>query len=137
MDETFENYLAADPATGGDPKTLNIPAVRNMNCSPCSWTRTVRNTRNVATHWMASGHNITPGFQVAVSPASFSFSGGLGETREITIIATPTANLTAEVAFGEVVLHETGGVAPDQRITVAIEGTLARPTPRRSPPPRP
>jgi subtilisin family serine protease len=137
MDETFENYLAADPATGGDPKTLNIPAVRNMNCSPCSWTRTVRNTRNVATHWMASGHNITPGFQVHVLPASFSFTGGLGETREITIIATPAANLTAEVAFGEVVLHETGGVAPDQRITVAIEGTLARPTPRRSPPPRP
>ena len=49
MDETFANYLAADPATGGDVKTLNLPAVRDMDCTPnCSWTRTVRNTLDVA-----------------------------------------------------------------------------------------
>jgi len=123
MDETTANYLAANPATGGDPKTLNLPAVRNMDCSPsCNWTRTVRNTRTEATSWTASGTAITPGFDIEVSPSSFTFGGGLGETQELTITATPTTNLTGAVAFGEVVLHETGGVSPDERVTVAIKG---------------
>ncbi len=123
MDETFANYLAANPATGGDPKTLNLPAARDMACTPnCTWTRTVRNSRTEATSWTASGAAITPGFNISVSPSSFTFGGGLGETRKLTITATPTTNLT-NVAFGEVVLHEAGGVAPDGRITVAIKGS--------------
>jgi subtilisin family serine protease len=123
MDETVANYLAANPSTGGDPRTLNLPAVRDMDCTPdCSWTRTVRNSRTQATSWTATGNAITPGFNIVVSPSSFTFSGGLGETRELTITATPTSDLTAAVAFGEVVLHENGGVSPDERMTVAIKG---------------
>ena len=62
MDETFANYLAADPNNGGDPKTLNVPSVRNMECTPnCTWTRTVRNTLTSATSWTATGTAITPG----------------------------------------------------------------------------
>ncbi len=123
MDETTQHYLDANPTIGGDPKTLNIPALRDMDCSPnCTWTRTVRNTRNVATSWMASGAAITPGFVIEVSPSSFAFGGGLGETQELTITATPQTDLTGAVAFGEVVLHENGGVAPDQRLSVAIKG---------------
>ena len=37
-------------------------------------------------------------------------------------MATPTTDLTGAVAFGEVTLHESGGVSPDERITVAIKG---------------
>ena len=123
MDETTQHYIDANPNTGGDPKTLNIPSVRNMDCSPnCTWTRTVRNTRTEATSWTASGTAITPGFDIEVSPSSFTFGGGLGETQELTITATPTTDLTSAVAFGEVVLHETGGVSPDERMTVAIKG---------------
>ena len=67
MDETTQHYLDANPNTGGDPKTLNIPTVRNMECTPnCTWTRTVRNTRHVATSWTASGTAITPGFNIEV-----------------------------------------------------------------------
>lgn len=123
MDETVANYLAANPSTGGDPKTLNLPAVRDMDCTPdCSWTRTVRNTRTERTSWTATGNAITPGFNIVVSPSSFTFSGGLGETRELTITATPTTDLTGAVAFGEVVLHENAGISPDERVTVAIKG---------------
>jgi Fibronectin type-III domain len=123
MDETTQHYIDANPNIGGDPKTLNIPSLRNMDCSPnCTWTRTVRNTRNVATSWTASGTAITPGFDIEVSPSSFTFGGGLGETQELTITATPTTDLTSAVAFGEVALHETGGVSPDELMTVAIKG---------------
>ncbi len=140
MHETTANYLAANPALSGDVKTLNIPAVRNMNCTPsCSWTRTVRNTLPGASSWTAAGANITPGFDITVSPSSFSFTGAgirpvdtvffsgfdqpaAVETQVLTITATPTTNLTAAVAFGEVNLTETGARSPQQHITVAIRG---------------
>ena len=131
MNETFANYLAANPGTGGDPKTLNIPSVRNMSCEPsCSWTRTVRNTLTTPTNWTATGSNITPGFTVTVQPPSFSFSGGLSETQVLTITAVPS-NLTVPVAFGQVLLSPAaeGNTPPQQRITVAINGPAPTPTP--------
>lgn len=52
MDETGANYLAADPATGGDPSALNQPSLANGNCSaPCTFTRTFRNPTAAAQHW--------------------------------------------------------------------------------------
>ena len=122
MDETTQHFIDANPNTGGDPKTLNIPSVRNMECSPnCTWTRTVRNTLTSATSWTATGTAITPGFTVDVQPSSFSFTGGLGETQELTITVTPETNLTSAVAFGEVVLHR--GPMPTDR--------MASPSPMR------
>ena len=142
MDETTQNFIDANPNTGGDPKTLNIPSLRNMECTPnCTWTRTVRNTLTSATSWTATGTAITPGFTIDVQPSSFSFTGGLGETQELTITATPNTNLTSAVAFGEVVLAvdangPNGIVIPNERITVAIEGsTGGTPTPSPSPTP--
>ena len=123
MDETFANYLAANPATGGDVRTLNIAAVRDMDCTPsCSWTRIVRNTLDGASSWTASGNATTPGFTINVTPPTFGFTGGLAETQVLTITATPLVDLTGAVAFGEVLLSENGSLSPDQHITVAIRG---------------
>jgi hypothetical protein len=122
MHETKTRFLNANPGIGGDPKTLNLPSVRNMQCTPnCTWTRTVRNTRNVPSTWSASGVATTPGFHISVTPANFSFTGNPSETRQLTITATPSSNLTAAVAFGQVVLSD-GGQSPDQHLTVAIKG---------------
>ena len=130
MNETFANYLAANPTTGGDPRTLNVPSVRDMNCTPsCTWTRTVRNTKTVPTSWTAAGSAITPGFAVNVVPPSFSFTGDVAETQLLTITATPLVDLTAAVAFGQVLLTETGAVSPNERITVAIKGLPGAGTP--------
>ena len=130
MNETFANYLAANPSTGGDPRTVNTPSVRDMNCTPiCTWTRTVRNTKTVPTSWTAAGSAITPGFAVNVVPPSFNFSGDVAETQLLTITATPLVNLTAAVAFGQVLLTETGAVSPNERITVAIKGLPGAGTP--------
>jgi subtilisin-like proprotein convertase family protein len=134
MNETFANFLAANPATGGDPKTLNIPSVRNTTCTPnCTWTRTVRNTKTVPTSWTATGSAITPGFTVNVSPPAFAFTGNLAQTQVLTITATPTVNLTGAVAFGQVLFTETGGVSPNERITVAIKGQPGATTPTPTP----
>ncbi len=123
MDETIANYRAANPATGGDVKTLNIPSVRNVDCTPdCTWTRTVRNTSPAPTSWTATGHGITDGVSVSIEPSTFTFSGDIDDTQLLTITATPTGDMTASVAFGEVVLAEAADLSPDLRIAVSIRG---------------
>ena len=123
LDETKANYLAANPAASGDVKTLNLPSMRNVACSPtCQWTRTVRNTVATPTSWTATGIAGNPLFGLTVNPSSFSFTGGLAETQTVTINATVWGDLTTAMAFGEVLFTEAGGQSPDLRFTVAIRG---------------
>ncbi|MBX2848205.1 MAG: S8 family serine peptidase, partial [Acidiferrobacterales bacterium] len=52
MSESIENFLAADPALGGDPSTLNLASMMDSNCvGECSWTRTVTNTLDKTGYW--------------------------------------------------------------------------------------
>ncbi len=143
MNETFANFLAANPGTGGDPRTLNVPSVRDMTCSPsCVFTRTVRNTKTVPTSWTAAGssHHCRPVMTVAIVPPTFNFTGNVAETQVLTITVTPLVALTEPVAFGQVLLTEAAAVSPPERLTVAIKGLPAgivtpTPTPSSSPTP--
>ncbi len=128
MDETFANYLAANPATGGDVKTLNLPAVRNLNCTPqCSFTRTLRNTLDVASNWTVTLGGFTPDLDVQVTPSTFSFTGDTNETVTLTITAIPQANLTGGIEFGRIMLSEDSDLAPGAHLTAAISGTQSEP----------
>lgn len=122
MNETFANFLAANPATGGDVRTLNLPALRDVNCSPnCTFTRTVRNTLDVPTSWSADFEVISGSFNVSVSPSSFSFSGNTNETQTLEITLTP--NGTIPLSFGTIDFVEASGLSPDLHFTVALAGT--------------
>lgn len=121
LNETYDNFLAADPASSGDPKTLNIASARNMDCADsCDWTRTLRNTLSTPSSWSVTV-NAPEGLDVSVDTPSFSFDGSATATQEITITATPTAELT-DVTFAEVVFHEANGLAPDAHLYVAVKG---------------
>jgi subtilisin family serine protease len=121
MNETFANFLAAEPP-GGDPKTLNIASARNMNCvDSCDWTRTLRNTLTAPSSWTVTV-NAPAGLDVSVDTPNFSFTGGIGETHAITITATPTTTLT-DVTYAEVVFHEASAAAPDAHFYVAVKGS--------------
>jgi subtilisin family serine protease len=142
MDETIDNYIAANPATGGDPRTLNIPSVRNTDCSAgCSWTRTVRNVLDGAAEWNAVGNSND--FTVNVTPANFDLlpgdvlfvdgsETGSGEPvssfQTITITASGVTSGNV-MAFGDVILSEAGGQAPNSLLTVAVSETLPPPPP--------
>jgi subtilisin family serine protease len=124
MNETYANFLAADPALAGDPKTLNIPSARNLACNTsCTFPRTFRNTLTTASSWTVTV-NAPAGLNVTVSNPAFSFTGNITQTQAQTITATPTVDLTAPT-FAEIVFHETGGQAPDAHMYVAIQGTAA------------
>lgn len=83
LDVSKEEYLAANPADGGDPTALNIPALVQTNCLlNCSWTRTVTATR--AGSWTFSSQPIQGAMDLSVSPASFSLAEGQSQQLVIT-----------------------------------------------------
>ncbi len=98
FNETFANFLAANPAAGGDVKTLNLPSVRNRACAPsCTFTRTVRSTLGVPATYNATVDNPT-GFVVDVSPSNFTIAAGA--TQVLTITLTPQLGEITVAALG-------------------------------------
>jgi subtilisin family serine protease len=140
LDETREHFVAADPALGGDPKTLNLASLRNVDgCdapNPCTWTRTLRGVLPGSSSWTVSV-NAPAGLSVEIDPPTFAFDGtgatpdtvfangfdaSLAQT--ITVTATTDASL-AGAQFAEIVFHEANGAAPDAHMAVAVKGTSA------------
>lgn len=121
FNETFANFLAADPSNGGDVRTLNLPSVRNRACAPsCTFTRTVRSTLAApATYDVTT--DLPTGFAVSVSPSNFTIAAG--GTQTLTITVTPQLGEPGSaIRFGAVNLVRLLGSEPTQHITVAVQG---------------
>jgi hypothetical protein len=128
MDETYANFLAANPSATppGDVKTLNVAQLRNTSCTTsCTWTRTVKNQLSTQGSWNVTA-STDPAFSVSASPATFTLPPGA--TQAITFTATTSGDVSA-IRFGNVVLQEANGQAPDQHITVAVQDAGAPPPP--------
>lgn len=124
MDETYANFLAANPAGGTlDVKALNLPSMRNTACAPsCMFTRVVRSTLATASEWSVS-FDTAADISATVTPASFSLAPGASQTLQITVSVDPSGrSLTAPnpPGFGAVVLTEAGGLSPPQHLSVAV-----------------
>jgi subtilisin family serine protease len=150
MDETFVNYLAANPNAGGDPRTLNLPNARNSTCgASCDWDRSLRSTLGIETNWVLT--TVTDGtFDLVVTPSCFkldeeivvpnldiifadSFEDdaplnpcGLISLSDQTINFTATnVPTTAEgMSFGKVILTEINGLSPPLHINVSVNLAL-------------
>ncbi len=75
LDETTQDFSAADPESGGDPSTLNLASMQKAGClTSCSFSRYFHSTQNHAVTWtatVASGPGA--GFSsVTVSPSKFT-----------------------------------------------------------------
>jgi subtilisin family serine protease len=105
LNETRANFEAANPATSGNPETLNIASMANRSCfQSCTFTRTVRNTRSTAATW----NFVLEGLTGTVSPASATIAAGATQTLLITIDSSSiAANATAN--FGSLALREPTG----------------------------
>ncbi|MBL4942598.1 MAG: S8 family serine peptidase [Colwellia sp.] len=115
MNETAANYMAANPANDGVPKTLNIPSVTDANCvGLCSWTRTVTATMDGS--WTTEGINISDGLEITVTPASFDLAAG--ESQEISISVDAIQAESDVWSFGHVVM--TSDAHPTARLPVNV-----------------
>ncbi|MCA9946970.1 MAG: S8 family serine peptidase, partial [Anaerolineales bacterium] len=116
LDESIINYQNANPANGGDAKTLNIASFGNAQCLlECSWTRTVRSTQAASVTWTAS---VAGPMGLTVTPASFVL--GAGETQEIVVTADVSALPAGDWVFGEVTLEPSVAGIPTAGFPVAV-----------------
>ena len=96
MDETYENFLAADPAEGGDVKTLNLPSLYNSSCvGECSWTRTFTSVAS-----QPATYTVTAPEWITVDPAFFTINPD--EAQEITITADVSGATPDEWQFATI-----------------------------------
>ncbi len=75
LDESDANFLAANPATGGDLATLNLASMASNDCdTTCTFTRTLKSTTLTDQTFTLADTGLAGGIDVA--PASFTISAG-------------------------------------------------------------
>jgi hypothetical protein len=116
LNETTENYLAANPATGGDTSTLNLANMAKTSCvGSCSFERTFRATRANQRNWDAH----IEGLAGSVDRPQFNLGpSGVGTLR----VTVDTTGLPAGTwQFGTLVLTPRGNTdSPVLRLPIAV-----------------
>ena len=108
MNETGANFRAADPALGGEPRTLNLPHLVDRDCrESCSFTRTVRHIASEALTYEAS-IAAQSGLSATVSPSSFTLSEGQTQTLQIDVTVDMAQLAEGEDVFGQLTLTPAG-----------------------------
>ena len=116
MDETFGNYMKANPATGGVPLSLNIPSMTNTQCiDTCTWTRTFTATKDA--NWTATSVSTSNNMALTVSPTSFDIKAG--ETQTLTVTADVSASAADVWNFGSLELTSAG--LPDAHLPILVQ----------------
>lgn len=124
LDESHANFVAANPGVGGDPATLNLPALVDRDCAGiCAWERTVTSTVAGSATFAASAEAPT-GTTVTVAPESFTLAQGESQTVTVTV-DTGTAEqatwLFGRVALSSDATHASGLPVADSDFPIAIQ----------------
>lgn len=125
MDETGDNYRAANPEQGGDVTALNVPYLVNAECAgTCTWMRTFTATSDGS--WTVSAEALAadgaPFLELDAYPKSFSLMAG--ETQSIMVTAqildveTVNATSASNEVFGKVHLTPADASLPNQYLPV-------------------
>ncbi|HEX8683753.1 MAG TPA: S8 family serine peptidase [Ardenticatenaceae bacterium] len=128
LDETTENFEAANPAEGGDPKTLNLANFTDSDCvGTCSWTRTLRNASGQELTW----HALTEapaGMEITVEPSVFTIP--VSGTQVITVSVDAVAFNPEDANCGDEAEGVEGWACGEVRLTTtppALRGANAVP----------
>lgn len=101
MEVSYAEYVAANPAAGGDIRTLNIPSYQNSNClGGCTFTRTLKNVAGVETDYTIVIEQ-TEGVEITTTPAA-SFTIPAGGTQVIIVHVAPSMLSGGEWQFGRI-----------------------------------
>jgi len=118
MDETNANYVAANPAAGGEISSLNLPSIAKFNVvGNATFTRTFTRARPGSQTYTLSTSGFPAG-ALTVSPASFTIAEGGSQT--VTVTVTAGLLTAAEWTLGEVTLTPETTVEPDLHLPVAM-----------------
>lgn len=118
LNETKANFLAANPAAGGNASALNLPSIGKFNCmGSCTFTRTFRNALSTRQSWTAKVQGLT----ALVTPSLFTLNPGESKAVKITI-SSGSLPQTGVFNFGKLVLTASGGnlAQPVLRLPIAL-----------------
>jgi subtilisin family serine protease len=119
LHETADNFQAAWPGGGGDPKTLNLPSLTDSMCAgSCSWTRTFENALSTTAHWTVAGSG-PAWITFAFTPSDFTLAPGASQTMTIEARVGP-GSPEGTWSFAEVIMTATGLEIPDARMPVSV-----------------
>lgn len=118
LDESGANFLAANPATGGNLAHLNLPSLASATCvGTCTFTRTLRRALAGAQTYTVTTNGFS-GNALAATPASFTVaSAGTGT---LTISVQSQLLPEAQWSLGEIVLTPSSPAEPVLHLPVAI-----------------
>ena len=118
LDETVDDFLAADPDFGGEPKDLNLPGLVDSVCSgTCDFQRTVTDLAGGGASWSASAQGFAEDVLVSITPANFSLANGGDQALTISVDLTQS-NTVGKWVYGEVRLASSG--YPDAVFPLAV-----------------
>jgi len=118
MDETAANFLAANPATGGDISTLNLASMAKANfIGDTTFTRTFRRARAGSQTYTLSAVGFSAGV-IDFSPASFTISST--GSRTITVTAHGALLASSQWSLGELILTPSAGDEPTLHLPIAL-----------------
>ncbi|GAB3272451.1 S8 family serine peptidase [Parahaliea aestuarii] len=116
LDETTENFVAANPDLGGDPRTLNIPSMQDGAClGGCSWTRTFTNTARNTVHVDVAASSLGDA-QFSVEPSRLKLKSG----QSASIQVSADTRLASGWQFGQIDLQRRGD-GPDLHLPIAAQ----------------
>ncbi|MDA0246194.1 MAG: S8 family serine peptidase, partial [Chloroflexi bacterium] len=105
LDITEAEYVAANPALGGNPQQLNNASLGDSDCvGVCVWVREIESTLEVASTWVITPE-LPAGMSMTVEPSSFTLPAG--GTQVITFTADATGVTPNTWHFGRVWFTET------------------------------
>lgn len=122
FDETGANYTAANPGTGGDVKTLNVPSLKNANCDgSCAWTRTACNATSATVTWTDSSSDQT-GISIGINPGQFTLAPGACQTFTVSLVIL-SAPGSIGFRFASIALTPDDAAIPDTHLPIVFDGT--------------
>jgi subtilisin family serine protease len=101
MEVSYAEYVAANPAVGGDIRTLNIPSYQYSNClGGCTFSRTLTNVAGVDTDYTIAIEK-TDDVEITTTPAT-GFAIPAGGTQTITVQVAPSIISGGQWQFGRI-----------------------------------
>ncbi|MGN0064153.1 MAG: S8 family serine peptidase [Nocardioides sp.] len=125
FDTTYDEYVASDPSTGGDVRTLNLASMADNDClGECSWTRTATATDTGAGTWTAEVTSQDPSVTLSVDKSSFTVAAG--ESADLTVTADVSGAAAGEWVYGTLTLTPpAGSEAPVAHLPIGVVPSAA------------
>ncbi|MFC3120254.1 S8 family serine peptidase [Agaribacter flavus] len=119
LDESFANYVAANPARGGDPRQLNLPSITDSECRGiCEWTRTFTATQDGS--WEVSAESFDNDTVITVEPTNFNIVAG--QSQDVRVTINSLAATKTEYIFGALRLSASN--SPNLSLPISVLSTL-------------